>query len=105
MKVYLASLGCKLNESELEAWARQFANNGHEMVTDPLLADICVLNSCTVTHVARPQIAPTGAPLGALESERTTRAGGLLCEHLARGGEEPAKCGARRAEYRQGPFS
>lgn len=52
MKVYLQSLGCKLNESELEAWARDFAARGDEIVTDPLAADTIVLNTCTVTAQA-----------------------------------------------------
>lgn len=52
VKVYLSTLGCKLNESELEAWTRKFANNGYEIVSDPRDADLCVLNTCTVTHVA-----------------------------------------------------
>ncbi|CAG0947148.1 Threonylcarbamoyladenosine tRNA methylthiotransferase MtaB [Anaerolineae bacterium] len=52
MKVYLSTLGCKLNESELEAWARRFAADGYEIVDDARNADVCVLNTCTVTHVA-----------------------------------------------------
>jgi threonylcarbamoyladenosine tRNA methylthiotransferase MtaB len=52
MKVFLSTLGCKLNESELEAWTRRFANEGHEIVPTPIDADICVVNTCTVTHVA-----------------------------------------------------
>ncbi len=52
MKVYLSTLGCKLNESELEAWARRFTNAGDEIVDDPRAADVCVLNTCTVTHTA-----------------------------------------------------
>jgi threonylcarbamoyladenosine tRNA methylthiotransferase MtaB len=52
MKVYLATLGCKLNESELENWSRRFAGEGHQIVDDPREADLCVLNTCTVTHVA-----------------------------------------------------
>jgi threonylcarbamoyladenosine tRNA methylthiotransferase MtaB len=52
MRVYLNGLGCKLNESELEAWARQFAAEGYEIVDDDRSADICVVNTCTVTHVA-----------------------------------------------------
>ncbi|MBI5034123.1 MAG: tRNA (N(6)-L-threonylcarbamoyladenosine(37)-C(2))-methylthiotransferase MtaB [Chloroflexi bacterium] len=52
MKVHLSTLGCKLNESELEAWARKFANDGYEIVDDAKNADIIVLNTCTVTHVA-----------------------------------------------------
>lgn len=52
MKVYLSTLGCKLNESELEAWARQFGDEGYAIVNDPQDADLVVLNTCTVTHVA-----------------------------------------------------
>lgn len=52
MKVYLQTLGCKLNESELEAWARDFAARGDEIVTDPRAADTIVLNTCTVTSQA-----------------------------------------------------
>lgn len=49
MKVYLQTLGCKLNESELESWARDFAARGDEIVNDPRTADTIVLNTCTVT--------------------------------------------------------
>jgi threonylcarbamoyladenosine tRNA methylthiotransferase MtaB len=52
VKVYLSTLGCKLNESELEAWTRRFANDGYEIVNDPHDADLIVLNTCTVTHIA-----------------------------------------------------
>lgn len=52
MKVYLQTLGCKLNESELEAWARDFAARGDEIVNDPRLAETIVLNTCTVTAQA-----------------------------------------------------
>ncbi|HZQ05222.1 MAG TPA: tRNA (N(6)-L-threonylcarbamoyladenosine(37)-C(2))-methylthiotransferase MtaB [Anaerolineae bacterium] len=52
MKVYLQTLGCKLNESELEAWARDFTAHGDEVVNDPSAADTIVLNTCTVTAQA-----------------------------------------------------
>jgi threonylcarbamoyladenosine tRNA methylthiotransferase MtaB len=52
MKVYLTSLGCKLNQSEIEMLALQFLGSGHDPVSRPELADLCVVNSCTVTHVA-----------------------------------------------------
>jgi threonylcarbamoyladenosine tRNA methylthiotransferase MtaB len=52
MKVYLTTLGCKLNESELEAWTRQFAARGDEIVNDAREADLCVVNTCTVTQAA-----------------------------------------------------
>ena len=52
MRVFLTSLGCKLNQSEVEGWARQLAPFGAEVVADPAGADLCVVNTCTVTHVA-----------------------------------------------------
>lgn len=52
MKIYLSTLGCKLNESELEAWARKFGDGGYQIVDDAKDADLVVLNTCTVTHVA-----------------------------------------------------
>jgi threonylcarbamoyladenosine tRNA methylthiotransferase MtaB len=52
MKVYLTSLGCRLNQSEIEAMARRFALAGHVVVSAPTQADVCVLNSCAVTAEA-----------------------------------------------------
>ncbi len=52
MNIHLATLGCKLNESEIEAWARQLARAGHVLVNDVHAADVIVLNTCTITHVA-----------------------------------------------------
>ncbi|MFQ6672868.1 MAG: tRNA (N(6)-L-threonylcarbamoyladenosine(37)-C(2))-methylthiotransferase MtaB, partial [Candidatus Tectimicrobiota bacterium] len=52
MKVYLTSLGCKLNQSEMEALAREFIVAGHQVVGPDDEADLCVVNTCTVTHVA-----------------------------------------------------
>jgi threonylcarbamoyladenosine tRNA methylthiotransferase MtaB len=52
VRVYLESLGCKLNQCERDALAAQFAQAGHVVVLDPAQADVCVLNTCAVTHVA-----------------------------------------------------
>jgi threonylcarbamoyladenosine tRNA methylthiotransferase MtaB len=52
MKVYLQSLGCKLNQSELESLACQFVQAGHTVVDTVREADLCVLNTCAVTHTA-----------------------------------------------------
>jgi threonylcarbamoyladenosine tRNA methylthiotransferase MtaB len=52
MKVYLASLGCKLNQSEIETLARELAAHGHQVATEPSTADAIVLNTCAVTQVA-----------------------------------------------------
>ena len=52
MKVYLESLGCKLNQCERDALALRFAGAGHVVVLAPEDADVCVVNTCAVTHVA-----------------------------------------------------
>jgi threonylcarbamoyladenosine tRNA methylthiotransferase MtaB len=52
MNVYLESLGCRLNQSELESLAGQFVVAGHVIVGDPGLADVCVVNTCAVTAQA-----------------------------------------------------
>jgi threonylcarbamoyladenosine tRNA methylthiotransferase MtaB len=48
----LESLGCKLNQSERDALAAEFAEAGHTLVLEPEHADVCVVNTCAVTHVA-----------------------------------------------------
>ncbi len=52
MRAYLTALGCKLNQSEMETWARRLAAIGCEIVLDPADADLSIINTCTVTHVA-----------------------------------------------------
>lgn len=52
MRVYLTALGCKLNQSEMESWTRRLAAAGCEIVEKPADADLCIVNTCTVTHVA-----------------------------------------------------
>lgn len=52
MKVYLDMVGCRLNQSELETYARQFREAGHELVPYPQDADFAVMNTCTVTTAA-----------------------------------------------------
>jgi len=51
-RVALASLGCKLNQAETELLARQFADAGYRLVSPDDEADIYILNTCTVTHIA-----------------------------------------------------
>ncbi len=52
MKLYLQSLGCRLNQSELEAFARQLAAAGHHIVEDVTQADVGIVNTCAVTRNA-----------------------------------------------------
>lgn len=52
MKVHLRMLGCRLNQSEIDMMARQFQQQGHEIVDDPSQADWAVVNTCAVTQDA-----------------------------------------------------
>ena len=52
MKVFLDSIGCRLNQSEIERIALQFRSAGHEIVDGPAGADYVVVNTCAVTTEA-----------------------------------------------------
>jgi threonylcarbamoyladenosine tRNA methylthiotransferase MtaB len=52
MKIYLASIGCRLNQSEIETMARQLLANGHEVVQEATMADKVIINTCAVTGEA-----------------------------------------------------
>jgi threonylcarbamoyladenosine tRNA methylthiotransferase MtaB len=52
VKVTLDSLGCKLNQAETELLTRKLAQAGYELVPSGTKADIYILNTCTVTHIA-----------------------------------------------------
>src|SRR5512143_228333 len=52
MKIYLDTIGCRLNQSEIETMARGFRAVGHEIVDSAELADLAVVNTCAVTNEA-----------------------------------------------------
>ena len=52
MHVHFQTLGCRLNEAELESWARQFRQQGHSVAADIEHADLVVVNTCAVTEEA-----------------------------------------------------
>jgi len=52
MKIFLDTIGCRLNQSEIEIMARQFRTAGHEIVALANLADMAVVNTCAVTTQA-----------------------------------------------------
>ncbi len=64
MRIHVATLGCRLNQSESDRIAREFAAIGHEVVGDPAAAELHIVNTCAVTHKATResrQIARSGA--------------------------------------------
>ncbi len=50
--VYIETHGCKLNQADSQALALRFAQAGYRLVDAPGHADVHVVNTCTVTHVA-----------------------------------------------------
>ncbi len=48
MKIKIESLGCRLNQSEIESVSTALQNAGHDIVTSGT-ADIYIINSCAVT--------------------------------------------------------
>ncbi|MBC7248452.1 MAG: MiaB/RimO family radical SAM methylthiotransferase [Actinobacteria bacterium] len=48
-RVAIFTLGCKVNQAECEELALALVEAGHEVVREPGLADLCVVNTCTVT--------------------------------------------------------
>ena len=52
MKVYFLTLGCRVNQYETDAARRLFLDNGHENVDSPEDADVCIVNTCSVTGEA-----------------------------------------------------
>jgi len=52
IRVAIETLGCKLNQAESETLARQFIAVGCEVVPPGEKADVYILNTCTVTHIA-----------------------------------------------------
>ncbi|MEI6746027.1 MAG: tRNA (N(6)-L-threonylcarbamoyladenosine(37)-C(2))-methylthiotransferase MtaB, partial [Methylococcaceae bacterium] len=52
MQIHLKTLGCRLNEAELETWAQAFQAQGHAITRDITAAQLVVINSCAVTQDA-----------------------------------------------------
>ena len=52
MQVHLKTLGCRLNEAELETWAQGFQKAGHTITRQQQDANLVVVNTCAVTQEA-----------------------------------------------------
>ncbi|WP_294351104.1 tRNA (N(6)-L-threonylcarbamoyladenosine(37)-C(2))-methylthiotransferase MtaB [uncultured Clostridium sp.] len=51
MKVAFATLGCRVNQYESEAMAEKFIREGYEVTEFSEIADVYVINTCTVTNM------------------------------------------------------
>lgn len=52
MNFYIKTLGCKVNQAESDTVFQLLYNHGHSYVKTPTKADIIIINTCTVTHIA-----------------------------------------------------
>lgn len=50
MKIYIETLGCKVNTYESEIIKEEFLRNGYEEANDVKRADVIVVNTCSVTN-------------------------------------------------------
>jgi len=52
MKIFLDTIGCRVNQAEIEKMAGQFQQAGHTLVASASEADLVVINTCAVTGKA-----------------------------------------------------
>ena len=52
MNIYLETIGCRLNQSEIDSFANQIVSLGHKIQDYPQGADLAILNTCAVTAAA-----------------------------------------------------
>ena len=50
--VSMFTLGCKVNQYETEAMEEIFEKNGYTIVNNDEIADVYVINTCTVTNLS-----------------------------------------------------
>jgi threonylcarbamoyladenosine tRNA methylthiotransferase MtaB len=48
-RVLVSTFGCKLNQYDSQVISESFASKGYGLTSDTLAADICVINTCSVT--------------------------------------------------------
>lgn len=52
MNVYLESIGCRLNQAEIDRYASELAARGHFVTKTAADADLVIINTCSVTSAA-----------------------------------------------------
>ncbi|HKA58905.1 MAG TPA: hypothetical protein VKD28_09840, partial [Gemmatimonadales bacterium] len=50
MRVYFHTFGCRANQYDTDVVRQRFSDEGAALVDDPALADLAIINSCTVTN-------------------------------------------------------
>ena len=102
MNVYFHTFGCKANQYDTALVRQAFADQGAVVVDDPAVADLAVVNSCTVTHESEAKLGRLVRRLGRGGSLETVvmgcaaalddgRIAGLPSVRAVVGGAEPAQ--------------
>jgi len=72
VNVYFHTFGCKANQYDTEVVRQAFADQGAVLVDDPAVADLAVVNSCTVTHESETKLRRLVRRLGRQERRLET---------------------------------
>lgn len=73
LKVGMVSLGCSKNLVDSERMLYKLKKNGYELVTEPGLADIAVVNTCGFIKTAKEEAIETILELAALKADGTLK--------------------------------
>ncbi|MDE5946321.1 MAG: 30S ribosomal protein S12 methylthiotransferase RimO [Oscillospiraceae bacterium] len=73
VKVGLVSLGCSKNLVDSERMLYKLRKNGYELVTEPGLADVAVVNTCGFIQSAKEEAIETIIELGKLKNDGTLK--------------------------------
>jgi len=73
IKVGMVSLGCSKNLVDSERMLYKLRQRGYELVTEPGLSDIAVVNTCGFIQSAKEEAIETILELGKLKEEGTIK--------------------------------
>ena len=73
IKIGLVSLGCSKNLVDSERMLYKIRERGYELVTEPGLSDIAVVNTCGFIQSAKEEAIETILELGKLKEEGTIK--------------------------------
>src|SRR5206468_8713430 len=74
-KFYIETFGCQMNELDSEKIAGSFLHEGMERVSDPAVADVIILNTCSIREKA---VQKVYTRLGEVKRHKAGRGGDLV---------------------------
>ena len=86
--VYIKTYGCQMNERDSEAVAAQLVAKGYALAASEQVADVVLLNTCSVRDMADQKALGKMGMLGRIRKNRPETVFGFLgCMAQARGAE------------------